>query len=213
MAVAADFPYLDDPRDLIGRASYRLTADEIRAAARADLAHQPWCRSWPGWLAFFGFWHAILIASVCALIAAVRGLEGPFGPVDKGVIPFAVISAYIAGLVLWKGLYTLPAQIRTLYQKHPLADAELTLAFTANRWMFHGPMTDSSFAWEFLRDVFEFEDGFGFRLKIGPGTVWLPDHALAAPFNHHAAAELFREKVSKYRVVPVRAGKPAEGFS
>ncbi len=209
MAVADDFPFLDDPRSVLGLASYRLTADEFRAGARADLAHLPWNRSWPAWLAFFGFWHALLAVSVWMVIADVRGAAGPFGFIDKIWILAAFLWAYFATIALWAGLYGIPSRVRRLYRKSPLAGAEVAFAFTADRWMFNAPLDEVSFGWEFIRDALEFEDGFGFRFKTAPGTVWVPDHALAAPFDHHAATTLFQSKVPKYRVVSYAAGRGA----
>lgn len=207
MADASDFPFLDDPHRLLGLGAYRLTADEFQVGARAVLATEPWRRSWSWWFAFFGPWHAALAVGVWMLVAWARGVDGPFGPVDGGQAFAACAATFASALVLWLALYGLPWRIRRLYRTFLGAGEEYAFAFTPARWMLHTPMSDSSYDWEFLRDVFEFNDGFLFRLKTAPGGFWLPDHALVAPFGHRAAADLFRSKISKYRVVDRSTGR------
>jgi hypothetical protein len=203
MAVAADFPVLDDRRRLLGLASFRMTAEEFRAAVRANLETLPWMRSWPRWAAFFGLWHAALATGIWLLVG---GAQGKDGPVDGAEGFFACVLTVGSALVLWRMLYGVPFQIRRLFRTFPGAGDESAFAFTPDRFHSHVPLGDSSCGWEFLREVIEFEDGFLCRLKTAPGGIWLPDHALTAPFDHFAAAELFRSKVPDYRVVHRRVG-------
>lgn len=97
-------------------------------------------------------------------------------------------------------------RVRAAYRKYPTAGEEVALAFTADRFLTRTRLGDFSADWSFLRRVVELRDGFVLVLKNDGGVTWLPDHALAAPFDHRAAAELFREKVRPFWVVDRAAG-------
>lgn len=197
-----DIPYLDDPARLIGRGSYQITEDETLAVARAArIAILPWYRSWPWAIAFFGFWHAMALYGIYLLLAPRAEGEPPnfFG------LPVAITSGYM----LWKLLYGLDRQARAAFRKSPMAGDDYGLAFTPDRFIVHTRLADASLEWPFLRRVVELRDGFAL-VQTPKSAIWLPDHALAAPFDHRAAAELFRSKVPKYRVVnrSARRGPP-----
>ena len=196
-----DFPFLDDPARAIGSGSYRLTEDEFVAANRAArMATAPWYRSWPWAIAFFGVWHAAMLIGLYLAFLAPRA-EGEGFNVD------GVILVVASGWFLWLLLYGVDRRVRAAFLTFPTAGDEFALAFTADRYMGRTGLGDFSDDWSFLRRVVELRDGFVLVLKFPRGSTWLPDHALVAPFDHRAAADLFRSKVSKYRVVDRPAGR------
>ena len=198
-----EFPFLDDPARAIGWGSYRLTEDEFLVANRAArMATAPWYRSWPWAIAFFGVWHALLLLGLYTAFLAPRPEGGPF-KVE------GVLLVFSAAFVLWLSLYGVNRRVRAAFHAYPSAGDEFALAFTADRFMGRTGLGDFSDDWSFLRRVAELRDGFILVLKTSQGQMWLPDHALAAPFDHRAAAELFREKVPRYRVVDRAAGTPS----
>ncbi len=197
-----DFLFLDDPARAIGWGSYRLTEDEFVAANRAArMAMMPWYRSWPWAIAFFGVWHAAFLLGLYIAFLAPR-------PEGSGVRVEGIVLAGSSGFMLWLILYGVNRRVRAAFRKFPTAGDELALAFTADRFIGRTNLGDWSDDWSFLRRVVELRDGFVLVMKIPKGAMWLPDHALAAPFDHRAAAELFREKAPGYKVVDRAAGTP-----
>ncbi|OJW20724.1 MAG: hypothetical protein BGO49_03885 [Planctomycetales bacterium 71-10] len=190
-----DFPFLDDPARAIGWGSYRLTEDEFVVANRAArMAMAPWYRSRPWAIVFFGFWHATFLFGLYLAFLVPR-------PAGDGFNVDGVTLAVASGWFLWLLLYGVNRRIRAAFRTFPTAGDEIALAFTADRFIGRTSLGDSSDDWAFLRRVAELHDGFLLVLKIPNGSIWLPNHALAAPFDHQAAAELFRSKVPRYRVV------------
>ncbi|MDG3007493.1 hypothetical protein [Paludisphaera mucosa] len=194
-----EIPFVADPSRVVGWASFRFTEDEFVAATRAvTMAQLRWYGSRFWGILFFGFWHVLLLGGLYLIVRWARSGDGPDGPVSGWTAVEGLLATLVAGRILWVGFYGLHRRVRASYARFPFAGDEYAMALTPDRYITHSPLVDSSDDWAFLPGVVEFRDGFVLLNKSGAGGLWLPDHALHAPFNHPAAAALFRSKAPRY---------------